>query len=120
MKMAPKETTTANQSLEAALSQNVGENYKHQIGTQVINAVHNSLVHILGAEVDEISSEAKIVENLGAESIDGLYIFFEIEKELETANIPRYRNILITEGNTQQTVLGLAKLFYEDYIKNLR
>jgi hypothetical protein len=113
---------SVNKNLEAALSQSIGKNYNSQIGIQVVNAVHNSVMgalEVLGITADKILPEAKIIENLGAESIEGLDIYFRIEKEIGIKIAP-YCSWLITEGNTQQTVLGLAKIVYNDYIKQVK
>lgn len=47
---------------------------------EVIDKVREVLVDALGVDDDEVTPEAKLVEDLGAESIDFLDIVFRLEK----------------------------------------
>ena len=47
---------------------------------QVLDKVRNVLVEALGVDDDEVTLEAKLEEDLGAESIDYLDIQFRLEK----------------------------------------
>ena len=77
---------------------------------RVANAVHHSLVDALGADDDEILPDSSLIEELSAESIDGLDIGFRIERELD---------IKFPRGNTQlieliyKSPLSLAEEAYE-------
>jgi len=50
--------------------------------------VRDCLINALGVEEDEITSEASLVKDLGAESIDFLDVVFRLEKNFNT-KIPR-------------------------------
>lgn len=55
---------------------------------EIFNKVQESLVDALGVDDDEVTTEATLVGDLGAESIDFLDIVFKLEKSFEI-NIPR-------------------------------
>ncbi len=55
---------------------------------EIFNKVQESLVDALGVDDDEVTNEATLVGDLGAESIDFLDIVFKLEKSFEI-NIPR-------------------------------
>ncbi len=55
---------------------------------EVFEKVQAALVDALGVEDDEVTPEATMVGDLGAESIDFLDIVFKLEKAFEI-NIPR-------------------------------
>jgi len=103
--------TTINENLERALSKGIGENYNPVIGAWVTDAVHNSLEGSLGVRAEEIVPQATLIKDLRAESIDGLDIWYRLEKDLDI-KFPRPNNMLITEQDEYQTVLGLTKIIY--------
>jgi len=83
---------------------------------EILEKVREALVEALGVDEDEITPEAKIGADLGAESIDYLDIVFRLEKALGI-KIPRGDlfpdNILNSEDLVQDGVLtekGLAEL----------
>ena len=55
---------------------------------EIFSKVQESLVDALGVDDDEVTPEATLVGDLGAESIDFLDIVFKLEKAFEI-NIPR-------------------------------
>jgi acyl carrier protein len=55
---------------------------------EIFSKVQESLVDALGVDDDEVTTEATLVGDLGAESIDFLDIVFKLEKSFEI-NIPR-------------------------------
>jgi len=55
---------------------------------EIFEQVQEVLVDALGAEEEEVTSEATLVDDLGAESIDFLDIVFQLEKAFEI-KIPR-------------------------------
>ena len=75
-------TECANQALYDAL-RNKFPNYNEEIGRQAVDAVHHSLVDSLGANPDDILPDSNLIEDLNAESIDGLDIGFRIERALD-------------------------------------
>lgn len=61
---------------------------------EIFEAVAEILVDSLGVEEDEVTAEATLVDDLGAESIDLLEIVFNLEKQFD---IKIDRNELIPE-----------------------
>jgi acyl carrier protein len=55
---------------------------------EIFEKVQEALVDALGVDDDEVTSEATLVGDLGAESIDFLDIVFKLEKAFDI-NIPR-------------------------------
>lgn len=55
---------------------------------EIFSKVQESLVDALGVDDDEVTSEATLVGDLGAESIDFLDIVFKLEKAFDIS-IPR-------------------------------
>ena len=55
---------------------------------EVLSKVQAALVEALGVEQDEVTDEARLVGDLGAESIDFLDIVFRLEKAFDI-KIPR-------------------------------
>lgn len=55
---------------------------------EVLSKVQAALVEALGVEPDEVTDEARLVGDLGAESIDFLDIVFRLEKAFDI-KIPR-------------------------------
>ena len=55
---------------------------------EVLSKVQAALVEALGVEQDEVTGEARLVGDLGAESIDFLDIVFRLEKTFDI-KIPR-------------------------------
>lgn len=73
---------------------------------EIFEAVAEILVDSLGAEEDEVTYEATLVDDLGAESIDLLEIVFNLEKQF---NIKIDRHELIPEdlfSNAEYVVDG--------------
>ena len=73
---------------------------------EIFEAVAEILVDSLGAEEDEVTLEATLVDDLGAESIDLLEIVFNLEKKFD---IKIDRNELIPEdlfSNAEYVVDG--------------
>jgi acyl carrier protein len=103
-------------TLEGALAKSIGDKYDSKIGAQVIDTVRNSLVKVLVIKEEEIFPESELIGDLGAESIDGLCIGFEIEKKLKI-NLTQYCNSLINDEDKHQTVLGLTTLIYKEKYK---
>ena len=50
--------------------------------TEIWDGVHTAVVEALGVENDEVTPEATIMDDLGAESIDLLDILFRLERKL--------------------------------------
>lgn len=114
--MTSQKTNFVNTNLEYELARSTGSSYNPQTGAQVADAVRHSLVTVLMIEEQEIFPETKPIEDLGAESLDGLNLSFAIENILGI-KLSEYGNLLITEEDKPQTVLGLAKLVYHEKIK---
>src|SRR3989304_2327310 len=83
---------------------------------EVFQKVSECLAEALGVEEDEISPEASLTKDLGAESIDFLDIVFRLEKAFGI-KIPRGdlfpENLVSEAGNVRDgklTAAGLAKL----------
>ncbi|MCH2212955.1 MAG: acyl carrier protein [Fuerstiella sp.] len=55
---------------------------------EVFDKVRETLIDALGLDDDEVTREATLIEDLGAESIDFLDIVFRLEKEFDI-KIPR-------------------------------
>ena len=84
---------------------------------EIIHEVQEVLVDALGVDDDEVASEASLMGDLGAESIDFLDIVFRLEKAFNI-KIPR-EELFPAEGlmnnpefvnNGKLTKLGLAEL----------
>ena len=58
------------------------------VNAEVFGKVKEALVDALGVDDDEVTEEATMVGDLGAESIDFLDIVFKLEKSFEIT-IPR-------------------------------
>lgn len=58
------------------------------VNEEVFGKVKEALIDALGVEDDEVTDEATMVGDLGAESIDFLDIVFKLEKAFEIS-IPR-------------------------------
>jgi len=56
---------------------------------EIFEKVQTALVDALGVDDDEVTPEATLVGDLGAESIDFLDIVFRLEKAFNIAQIPR-------------------------------
>ena len=69
---------------------------------EILGKVQGILVEALGADDDEVMSEATLVGDLGAESIDFLDIVFQLEKEFSSDGAPFKINTgeLFPEGLT--------------------
>ena len=108
--------TCVNERLEEALCESIGKDYNAEIGSEVVEAVHTSLVESLEVDDDEILPESRLVRDLGAESIDGLDITYKIERCLGI-RVDGWENLLLIpekdDEYTQQTALGLARLVYD-------
>ena len=83
---------------------------------EIFAKVQEALVDALGVEDDEVTDDAKLVEDLGAESIDFLDIVFRLEKTFDI-KIPRNElfpeDILQAPENVEDgnvTAAGMAKL----------
>ena len=84
---------------------------------EILGRVQNILVEALGADEDEVTPNATLVTDLGAESIDFLDIVFNLEKEFDI-KIPRgelFPENLAAEGDGMAddgmvTEEGLSKL----------
>jgi hypothetical protein len=116
--MANQKVTTR-QSLEKDLDTSMerGRFYDSQIGRQVVGAVCQSLADVLNIAEEGIYPNVRLVEDLNAQSIDGIDITLRIEKELELS-LNKYGNLLETGEHEQQTVLGLVKIVYEAKAKS--
>ena len=116
-----------NEELGMELSRIIGDEYNFKIGTLVVNAVHGSLVNCLCVDSSEIVSGARLVGDLGAESIDGLDICYRIEKQLQIGTVMSSCNMLIKgKGHWEEeivdkenTVLNLTRDVYK-YLKKER
>lgn len=83
---------------------------------EIFEKVRECLIDALGVEDDEVGPEAKLVGDLGAESIDFLDIIFRLEKIFDI-KIPRGdlfpEDILSGEGNIEDgklTEKGLSQV----------
>lgn len=83
---------------------------------EIFDKVRDALVDALGVEDDEVSREATLVGDLGAESIDFLDIVFKLEKSFDIS-IPREElspeDILTNSQYVQDGVVtddGMAEL----------
>ncbi len=83
---------------------------------EIFSKVQESLIDALGVDDDEVTAEATLVGDLGAESIDFLDIVFKLEKAFDIS-IPREElspediltnNDYVSDGNV--TAEGLAEL----------
>ena len=86
------------------------------VNAEVFDKVKEALVDALGVDDDEVTEEATMVGDLGAESIDFLDIVFKLEKSF-SIQIPRdelFPDDILTDGqyveNGRVTVDGVAKL----------
>ena len=83
---------------------------------EIFSTVQEALVEALGVDDDEVTAEATLVGDLGAESIDFLDIVFRLEKAFDI-KIPRdelFPEDILTNGEYIQdgkvNDVGLAKL----------
>jgi acyl carrier protein len=83
---------------------------------EILTKVQAALVDALGVDDDEVTPEASLVQDLGAESIDFLDIVFRLEKAFEI-KIPRdelFPDDILTSSEYVQdgrvTDAGVAKL----------
>jgi len=83
---------------------------------EIFEKIQAALVDALGVDDDEVTPEATLVGDLGAESIDFLDIVFRLEKSFEI-KIPRgelFPEDILTDGqyvkDGKVTELGLEKL----------
>ncbi len=83
---------------------------------EVFEKVKNALIDALSVDDDEVTPEATMVGDLGAESIDFLDIVFKLEKEFEI-QIPRdelFPDDILTSAefvqDGQVTAAGVEKL----------
>lgn len=86
------------------------------VNAEVFEKVQEALVDALGVDDDEVTEEATMVGDLGAESIDFLDIVFKLEKAFDI-QIPRdelFPDDILTDGqyveNGRVTAEGVAKL----------
>ncbi len=86
------------------------------VSEEVFAKVQEALVDALGVDDDEVTAEATLVGDLGAESIDFLDIVFRLEKAFEI-EIPRaelFPEDILTNAeyveNGQVTNTGVAEL----------
>lgn len=86
------------------------------VNAEVFEKVKEALVDALGVDDDEVTEEATMVGDLGAESIDFLDIVFKLEKSFDI-QIPRdelFPDDILTDGqyveNGRVTADGIAKL----------
>lgn len=86
---------------------------------QVTEAVHSSVETALGVEADEVTPDATLLDDLGAESIDLLDILFRIERaigvKIQAAELAAYVQGGIPDdefGDADEivTATGLAQL----------
>jgi len=82
----------------------------------ILQNVRETLVDALGVDDDEVTEEAKLIADLGAESIDFLDIVFRLEKNF-SIKIPRgelFPDEILNNPdyveNNKMTALGLKKL----------
>lgn len=86
------------------------------VNAEVFEKVKEALVDALGVDDDEVTEEATMVGDLGAESIDFLDIVFKLEKSFDI-QIPRdelFPDDILTDSqfveNGRVTADGVAKL----------
>ena len=86
------------------------------VNAEVFDKVKEALVDALGVDDDEVTEEATMVGDLGAESIDFLDIVFKLEKSF-AIQIPRdelFPDDILTDGqyveNGLVTADGVVKL----------
>ena len=84
---------------------------------EILETVTETLVDALGVDDDEVTLEATLVDDLGAESIDFLDIVFRLEKNF---NIKIPRGELFPEGLTSDSSLVADGLVTEEGIATLR
>ncbi len=84
---------------------------------EILETVTETLVDALGVDDDEVTLEATLVDDLGAESIDFLDIVFRLEKNF---NIKIPRGELFPEGLTSDSSLVADGQVTEDGIATLR
>ena len=100
-----------NTKLEKALSSAIGSTYIPTIGRSVADVTHHCIADSLQVENDEVRPHEGLVSGLGAESVDGLHVIFEIEKSLKIKfndqNIPQ------NYKSNEPTVLDIATKTYE-------
>lgn len=86
------------------------------VNAEVFEKVRDALVDALGVDDDEVTEDATMVGDLGAESIDFLDIVFKLEKSFDIS-IPRdelFPDDILTDSqyveNGMVTADGVAKL----------
>jgi acyl carrier protein len=86
---------------------------------EIQNAVHDAVVNALGVDDDEVTPEATLMDDLGAESIDLLDILFRIEKscgvKIQASDLGEYMQGGIpdeefSDGGDTVSATGLAYL----------
>lgn len=86
------------------------------ISEEVFDKVKESLIDALGLDDDEVTAEATLVGDLGAESIDFLDIVFRLEKAfgIEIPRAELFPEDILTNAeyveNGQVTTTGVAEL----------
>ena len=87
-----------------------------QVSEDVFSKVQIALVDALGVDEDEVTPEATMVGDLGAESIDFLDIVFKLEKSfgIKIATEDLFQKDILTESSYVQdgkvTAPGIAEL----------
>lgn len=84
---------------------------------EILETVTETLVDALGVDDDEVTLEATLVDDLGAESIDFLDIVFRLEKNF---NIKIPRGELFPEGLTSDSSLVADGKVTDEGIATLR
>ena len=84
---------------------------------EILEKVTETLVDALGVDDDEVTSEATLVDDLGAESIDFLDIVFRLEKNF-SVKIPRGE--LFPENLTADSSLVADGKVTEEGVATLR
>lgn len=64
---------------------------------EIFGVVKEGLVEVLGVDEDSITMDSSLYDDLGAESLDLIDLFFRIEKEI---------NVRITMGEIQKVLQG--------------
>jgi acyl carrier protein len=92
------------------------EQSKMQVSEDVFSKVQAALIDALGVDDDEVTPEATMVGDLGAESIDFLDIVFKLEKSfgIKVATEDLFPKDILTESTYVQdgkvTATGIAEL----------
>ncbi len=80
----------------------------HMTDEEVFSEVRKTLVDALSVEDDEVTEDATLTGDLGAESIDFLDIVFRLEKSFSIKIPQEYRTVIDGISRTLDLIVGDA------------